>query len=626
MKKFLALLLALTMVLSLGTVAFAAKPAPVEGSNHTYKAYQIFSGTQGEGSELGNVVWGNGIDADGFLEELVKLDAYENCKTAADVAAVVAKYSDNSAEAKQFAKVAEKYVTGEGVTVVNGQTALDAGYYLVVDVTAKENVGAGDAYNLSLLQLTKKSTFDINKKSEVPEVEKKVSDDNHGLICENTDADHVHTKDCYNWADANEIALGDTDHFKVESAVPATAVDYDYYYFIVNDTMSKGLTYTDGSLKVFLNGSKTAAVEGTDYSVIVTENADKTTTIQVALINAKAHAGESVVLTYDAVLNNDAVIGTSGNLNEAAVDYSNKPSEKYDGTNDQNHPGFPDKDKNVPTGETPKDKTLTYTTAIKLFKVDQDGNALQGVEFQLKGDALNIVLVSEEKFVEKVGGAYWLLNDGTYTKEAPVENDYMKPAENGATAGYVVDNSYTGADKVVIGDTTYRPYVPADDADMAIFVLVENNVDAYASTTVKYDKVTELVAKNSKENVEIKGVVDENGIVEFKGLMDGSYTLEETVTPAGYNTIKPIEFVISCELPGAVDTGAEKCKWNVESDSEITYNEAANAFELTVVNQKGGTLPETGGIGTTIFYVVGAVLVLAAGILLITKKRMGAEG
>ena len=44
-----------------------------------------------------------------------------------------------------------------------------------------------------------------------------------------------------------------------------------------------------------------------------------------------------------------------------------------------------------------------------------------------------------------------------------------------------------------------------------------------------------------------------------------------------------------------------------------------------VVNQKGATLPETGGIGTTIFYVLGTILVLGAGILLITKKRMSAD-
>ena len=60
---------------------------------------------------------------------------------------------------------------------------------------------------------------------------------------------------------------------------------------------------------------------------------------------------------------------------------------------------------------------------------------------------------------------------------------------------------------------------------------------------------------------------------------------------------------------------------------EITFTPSKNDGSLTteVVNRQGSTLPETGGIGTTIFYVVGVVLMLGAGVLLITKRRMSAK-
>ena len=601
MKKFLALLLALTMVLSLGMAAFAApatKPAPT--TEHQYKAYQIFSGTQGEGSELGNVVWGNGIDADGFLAELVKLDAYKDCKTAADVAAVVGQYSDNSPEAKQFAKIADNFIVkANGVPVVNGQTALDAGYYLVVDVT--EKVGEDDAYNLSLLQLTKKSTFDINLKSEVPEVEKK--------IVENGDK-----------VDSNTAAIGDKIPYEISTKVPAKSADYDYYFFIIRDTMSAGLTFND-DIVVTIDGKE--AKLGEDYNVKTGDDAAPYT-FQIALVDANDHAGQDVVVTYSATLNKDAVVGVEGNPNKVDLQYSNNPNEDYDKIPHGNKPGFPDDKTYNPGGETPEDITKTYTTEIRIYKVDQDGKALQGAEFTLSGEGVNKTIVAKEVFEANANGEYWKLNDNSYTKDAPITADYMEAAAAGAKDGYVVAEEGFEGETITVGGVAYRV---VNEGETPAWVLVHANADQYASTTDKYSKSTKLetVSQNAGTTT-VVGTVDEKGNVVFSGLGEGEYTLTETKTPAGYNTIAPIKFTISCELPKAVVDGTEKCKWNVESESEIVYSDADQAFEITVVNNKGGELPETGGIGTTIFYVVGAVLVLAAGILLITKKRMGAEG
>lgn len=110
----------------------------------------------------------------------------------------------------------------------------------------------------------------------------------------------------------------------------------------------------------------------------------------------------------------------------------------------------------------------------------------------------------------------------------------------------------------------------------------------------------------------------------FKGLDDGTYRLTETKTPAGYNTIEPIEFTISAEHEAdSVNPILKTLTVKVEKDAaQITAEVNSGKLTTDVVNKKGATLPETGGIGTTVFYVVGAILVLGSAVLLITRKRM----
>ena len=129
----------------------------------------------------------------------------------------------------------------------------------------------------------------------------------------------------------------------------------------------------------------------------------------------------------------------------------------------------------------------------------------------------------------------------------------------------------------------------------------------------------------------------------FSGLDDGQYKLTETKTPAGYNTIDPIYFVIEATHDETADaptlktlnaylTDANGNKQTEMKDGESvnidlgTVDLTAGSITTTVVNKSGSKLPSTGGIGTTIFYVLGGVLVLAAVVLLVTNKRMsGAE-
>ena len=130
------------------------------------------------------------------------------------------------------------------------------------------------------------------------------------------------------------------------------------------------------------------------------------------------------------------------------------------------------------------------------------------------------------------------------------------------------------------------------------------------------------------------------------GLDAGKYVLRETTTPAGYNTAADIEFEIvgayvattdtdgvasgtKPELTGLVvkDSSGNTISGDAETGATFTatLDSTRSDISTNVVNRKGTNLPETGGMGTTILYVVGAILVIGAGILLVTKKRMNAN-
>jgi len=125
---------------------------------------------------------------------------------------------------------------------------------------------------------------------------------------------------------------------------------------------------------------------------------------------------------------------------------------------------------------------------------------------------------------------------------------------------------------------------------------------------------------------------------EFKGTDAGEYKLVETTVPAGYNKCADITFTVAATYDTVsadpklktLTVTPETAGFVVESTSTTTDDVTTTTFSgnITgkVLNQSGTVLPSTGGIGTTIFYVVGSILVVAAGVLLITKKRMSREG
>ena len=204
------------------------------------------------------------------------------------------------------------------------------------------------------------------------------------------------------------------------------------------------------------------------------------------------------------------------------------------------------------------------------------------------------------------------------------------------------DEGETPKDKVIV--FTYKPVInkvdennePLTGAGFTLYKEVAAGYVAQEGETVQTGAAikTALAAQNSSINA--AALKDASNYVakamtlvtgsqtsfEFKGIDDGKYVLVETTIPEGYNAFVAEEFEVTAthdaesddpqltaltggnRLPGAVDAGTLTGK---------------------VENKSGATLPSTGGIGTTIFYIIGAILVIGAGVVLVTRRRMSAN-
>ncbi|MCI6084334.1 isopeptide-forming domain-containing fimbrial protein [bacterium] len=168
--------------------------------------------------------------------------------------------------------------------------------------------------------------------------------------------------------------------------------------------------------------------------------------------------------------------------------------------------------------------------------------------------------------------------------------------------------------KTIISKVTKNPdYDPEVEGSKEYIPLTgaEFTLEKYNKETNKWEAIT--VVKN-----------DEGTTFTITGLDDGKYRLTETKTPAGYNSIDPIEFTVTAEHDVLSDNPALTSLSGNATTGELTFtsNTTEGSLSADVVNKSGSTLPETGGMGTTLFYVLGGGLVLAAVVLLVTKKRM----
>jgi fimbrial isopeptide formation D2 family protein/LPXTG-motif cell wall-anchored protein len=512
-------------------------------------------------------------------------------------------------------------------------TGVTPGYYLIKDQDKSQ--GTDGYYTLYVVKAVGTTLF-FEPKGSIPTVTKQVYEDG-------------------GWYSANSASIGEDVQYKLTGSVSSRIADFDAYYYKFTDTLSKGLTYKtvytkdengeyyllkngiytkdapvtgggaddtsanyasadkytakDDNLKVYLvNGTDEQDVTKYFYVSVGDYSETDGTTITVAIQDLKAlllvgtteekeqdvldESGEKtgtetveiftptytinsetkIVVKYTAVLNENAVVADA-NTNEVKISYYNDPNNSGTGAtkppSDTPPTDEPTPETDQPTGESEKAKTETYTTQLTITKVNDSEQILTGAEFTLSGNGVKQVLVTALVYEKADDGTYYLLNDGTYTTEAPVTD---------------------GSDK----DTSA----------------------SYKDVNQKYKKTTKVTLKGeAQDETTVVGEVNDQGVVIFTGLGAGSYTLSETKTPAGYNTMSDISFTISFDKTAKTFSSSRN---DIKTTDNLT-------FHAKILNHIGSSLPNTGGIGTTIFYVAGTVMVLAAGILLITKKRMGRE-
>lgn len=565
MKRIAGILLAVAMIIVMALPAFALTEVTpdtgsiliknndtVDASKKTFAAHKILDVKAYQNDEGEIVTYEYSVPASlaDFYARRYNLD-----KTAGDFAMKVVAKIREEADIYQFASDVIKAVsaapfTGNPVTGEGYKFAgLPLGYYVISDTTAQ-----GDYVKpVSALMLdTITPNVEIEIKAEKPPVDKVIDLD--GNV--NTTNDRT---------DTNQAAIGDTVTFVIDSKVP-DMTGYKKFFFIVQDTMSKGLTYTNNM--VITVGDKYLA-ENTDFTVETVEKEDGTTEMKIVFknflqYNTAEYVGKPISITYTALLNNDAEVNKTPNTNTVKLEYSNDPNVEYDG---EDEPTDEEKDEK-PLGVTPEEKTETYTAILEIIKTDPIGNRLQGAEFTLSGTAMNIVRVERDVFQQNADGEYWKLTDGTYTTTDP----------NSTINGAPVDKT------------------------------------KYESETVKYTKTTEVdFVETPATEKTVTGTVSSDGTLRFEGLGAGTFTIKEIKAPEGYN-------ILTEEL-------TVKINWD-ENEKIYTFEGASDAngvAQVTIINQAGTELPSTGGTGTTIFYIVGSVLVLAAVVLLVSKKRMSAN-
>lgn len=255
--------------------------------------------------------------------------------------------------------------------------------------------------------------------------------------------------------------------------------------------------------------------------------------------------------------------------------------------------------------------TITINDTKKIASITKDSTIVVDYTAQLNSGAV-IGLDGQENKVDLTYS-----NNPNYTGDGastPNEDKGKTPEDKVIVFTYELDvTKYLGDEKTK---------ADAEDGTKAGFKL--GNADGSKWATV--DSNLRITGWVDDVTTATEVTTDATGIFKFIGLDDGTYTLRETTTPTGYNTMADLALTIGA-------TTANNQTWaGTASDAltaiKLTMNNNETAGDVdngtvsgSIINQKGSSLPSTGGIGTTMFYVGGGVLVAGAGVLLITKKR-----
>lgn len=315
-------------------------------------------------------------------------------------------------------------------------------------------------------------------------------------------------------------SIGDTIYYQI-TVTDGMGTESD---ITVKDEMSDGLTYVDDSIDVTDNNGD--AVDDSNYSTSFSEDKRTITVVLKADYVKTLAQNATVVITYQATINEKAVI---------------KDEEEPTGSDNPNKNTVELKYNN----QTTTDVVYFETYKFQLVKDDENKVILKGAKFKL------------------------------YTDENSTKSIGLIRTVN------------------------------ADDG------------------TVEYRRLT------SSESVNTNGYTNEieAGTPVFKGF-SGTYWLEEIEAPDGYNILSDrVRINIDGNNMATFVTASESVEAE-EGDSNGdtgSSNESDSKYEsggIEVVNEAGTLLPTTGGIGTTLFYIIGAILVIVAGVLLVVRRRM----
>lgn len=491
--------------------------------------------------------------------------------TAAQVAEKVGTYTrpDNE-KAKAFAAaVGANLGTSAGTSTfansVHTISGLSAGYYLVKDST---DVSGEDASTRFILELV--DDVKVLPKSSVPSVVKKVQEDDYANQGWNTDNDYG---DGYN--DVADWNIGDNVPFKLIGTLPSTLADYDTYTYIFHDKMTIGLT-APTSVTVTIGGTTvppTTTVNGashTNYTYTHGEvgNVDETDTYYGG--DTMTIAFQDVLDLYDADGNkinvtsdNEIIVTYNAVLNsDAKTGQVGNENEVYlEFSNDPNADGIGE------TGTTEIDQVIVFTYELDVTKIDG-----AGVDEDTGTVLPNVTKLADAEFV--------LLNsDGTQVAKI----------DNGKFDGWV------------------------DVSDVS-----NNEKPSYDEWTTHNEMINVILESNSE------------GLFSITGLDDGIYLLREIKAPDNYN-LPETDFTVVIDA-----TTSNGQKWNGSeaalTDLDVTVDGkngtpdvGDGTANITIANNKGATLPSTGGMGTTVFYTVGAILMIGAGVTFIARKRTDKE-
>ena len=573
------------------------KPNIKDNGTHKYDAYQIFAGdlSQTEGTaadqnnidgtkvnttatnkKLSNITWGSAITnttgLEGALKAVAPFSSLAATATPTDFANALS--TATKEQVQQFADIVSTYAVNKAnATTATGNKETNAvitvtrpGYYLVKETieAASSDSARPAAYSDFILQVVDNVT--VTAKSSVPSVEKKVKEVGRTANDASAIVDGMKLGEGFN--DVADYAVGDTIDYEIFGTVADNYADYTVYAYKFTDTLDTGLDFVTAQADITVQYSND---NGTTWTDMPTTNMTKTIAGKVLTVefptekSGDAYTKKGLKDYAETVIKAGTVIKVTyqAKLNKDAVvgTPGNPNTVKITFSNNPNKGGEGE------TADSPEDKVIVFTYELDADKFAdksraEGGTALSGASFILKNSEGKVLMAS----------------------------------------------SYTSEDLTTVTWSTIA--APSSDADKAVPVTYYTTAGAKVFTS----------------NVA-------GSIMKVDGLEDGTYTIVEIEAPAGYSLASDTKV----EIIATTNNGQTWTDFNANSaltKFEYKINDAATATEGTISDAKaqadiidlsGATLPSTGGVGTTIFYVAGSIMVLAAAILLITKRRMGAN-